>query len=119
MKKIYKVITSLVTMLIIIMIATNIFGADLIISGIDSRKDLGSATSGMLNMGNAIFTIISMIGSVISVVMLVVIGIKYMMGSTSERAEYKKTLMPYLIGAILLFGATSIAKIIYDFGFSL
>ena len=39
-----------------------------------------------------------------------VIGIKYMMGSAEEKAEYKKTMLPYLIGAIILFAAVNIAS---------
>jgi len=44
-----------------------------------------------------------------------VLGIKYMMGSAEEKAEYKKTMIPYIIGAILLFAATTIANAIYTF----
>ena len=51
---------------------------------------------------------------VLSVVTLVIIGIKYMMGSAEERATYKKSLMPYFIGGILVFGASSIASIVYN-----
>ncbi len=36
-----------------------------------------------------------------------------MMGSAEERAEYKKTLFPYFIGAILIFAATSLAQMVY------
>ena len=35
-----------------------------------------------------------------------------MIGSADERAEYKKSMMPYLIGALLVFGASGIAKAI-------
>lgn len=65
-------------------------------------------------IGNRTITVISTIGSVISVVVIVVIGIKYMMGSVEEKAEYKKTLMPFLIGALLVFAASTIASIIYN-----
>ena len=37
---------------------------------------------------------------------------KYMAGGVEERAEYKKTMLPYVIGAILLFGITNILGII-------
>lgn len=37
-----------------------------------------------------------------------------MVGSIEERAEYKKTLFPYLIGAILLFSGTLLPQIIYN-----
>ena len=35
-----------------------------------------------------------------------------MMGSASEKAEYKKTMIPYLVGAILIFGASAITKVV-------
>ena len=38
-----------------------------------------------------------------------------MMGSAEEKAEYKKTLMPYVIGAALVFAASAIAGIIFGF----
>ena len=37
-----------------------------------------------------------------------------MMGSVEEKAEYKKTLKPYLIGAILVFGITNLLGIVQD-----
>ena len=37
-----------------------------------------------------------------------------MMGSAEERAEYKKTMMPMLIGMIMLFATTTIVGIIYN-----
>ena len=43
---------------------------------------------------------------------LVVLGIKYMIGSAEEKAEYKKTMIPYIIGAILVFAASAIASIV-------
>lgn len=38
-----------------------------------------------------------------------------MMGSAEEKAEYKKTLMPYVIGAALVFAASAIATVVYNF----
>ena len=54
------------------------------------------------------------IGSALAVIMLVVIGIKYMVGSAEEKAEYKKTLVPYVVGAILIFAASNIAGWVYN-----
>lgn len=71
------------------------------------------------NVGQNIVTIIGTIGSIISVVVLVALGIKYMMGSTEEKAEYKKTLLPYVIGASLLFGASIFSSIIYNIAIEL
>ena len=71
--------------------------------------------AGMTNIGNSIVKILSTGGIVVSVIILIVIGIKYMLGSAEEKAEYKKTLMPYVIGAGLVFAASSIATVVYNF----
>ena len=70
-------------------------------------------TNGIQNVGQKTVKIISTVGSIVSVVVLVVLGIKYMIGSVEEKAEYKKTLLPYFIGATIVFAASTIAGIIY------
>lgn len=64
------------------------------------------------DIGNILIGYLQAIGSVVSVVVLIVLGIKYMIGSAEEKAEYKKTMMPYLIGAIMVFAITNILGII-------
>lgn len=66
-------------------------------------------------VGKKIFGVMNAIGIILSVIMLAVLGIKYMTGSVEQRADYKKTLVPYFIGAILVFSAPTIANIIYLF----
>ena len=67
-------------------------------------------TSGIEGVGASIVSIITTIGIIVAVVVLLILGIKYLMGSASEKAEYKKTMIPYLVGAVLIFGASAIAK---------
>ena len=43
-----------------------------------------------------------------------IIGIKYMLGSVEEKSEYKKTMIPYLIGAAIVFSGTTLPQIIYQ-----
>lgn len=57
---------------------------------------------------------IQMVGSLTAVICLIVLGVRYMMGSVEEKAEYKKTLLPYFIGAMLVFGITNLLKVVYD-----
>lgn len=54
------------------------------------------------------------VGSIVSVLALVIIGVRYMLGSIEEKAEYKKTMIPYLIGAVLLFLSSNIVGALYD-----
>ena len=60
-----------------------------------------------------ILGVIQVVGVVVSVIMLMAIGIKYMLGSIDEKAEYKKTMIYYMLGALLLFSATTIPNILY------
>lgn len=52
--------------------------------------------------------VIRVIGVIVTVIVLIVLGIKYMAGSASERADYKKTMIPYLVGALIFFGLSQI-----------
>lgn len=64
------------------------------------------------DIGNSIIGFLQIVGSILSVTVLIILGIKYMVGSADERAEYKKTMIPYLIGAIMIFAITNILGII-------
>ena len=45
--------------------------------------------------------------------MLLIIGIKYILGSVEEKAEYKQTMWPYVLGAVLIFAGAAVTDIIY------
>ena len=68
----------------------------------------------ILSIGNIIVGVVQTVASIVSVAALIIIGIKYMMGSAEEKAEYKKTLLPYIIGAAFVFAASTIASIIFN-----
>lgn len=63
-------------------------------------------------IGNNIVAIANYIVSGIAVIVFLILGIKYMMGSVEEKAKYKETLVPYIIGAIAVFSITNILSII-------
>lgn len=66
----------------------------------------------LADIGNTIIGVVQIIGSIVSVAVLAILGIKYMIGSAEERAEYKKSMKPYIIGAIMVFSITNILVII-------
>lgn len=59
-----------------------------------------------------IFNVISTIGIIIAVITIIIIGIKYMIGSVEEKAEYKKTMIPYLIGVVMIGSISGILQLI-------
>lgn len=115
MKKSIKVIS---TLLLAIMLVTSIAGTVLavdpntVLNGLNGNGNV--KINDLTKVGNNIVTIIQVVGIVIAVIVLLVIGIKYMMGSASEKAEYKKTMIPYIVGAVLIFAGTSLVRVIYS-----
>ena len=114
MKKISKI---LFVMLLVLMTMTMFMTVTVNASGQDSAskvEDLFNGgtvkVDGINNVGKNIISVITTIGIIVAVIVLLILGIKYMMGSASEKAEYKKTMIPYLVGAVLIFGASAIAK---------
>ena len=115
MKKFTKVLSVLLVAMMLIAVGTNVFAA---VSGVSNPSALtGQAVSGtdkITNIGNQIITILTIVGTVASVIVLIVLGLKYMMGSAEEKAEYKKTMIPYVVGAILIFAGATIVNVVYN-----
>ena len=98
----------------------------LYIPNISSEKKKKSALGPLENYGQItgssdifqdkvgkILGVVQIVGSLVAVICLIVLGVKYMMGSVEEKAEYKKTLLPYFIGALMVFGITNLLNVIY------
>lgn len=61
-----------------------------------------------------ILGIIRNVGIVLSVIFLMIIGIKAMIGSAEERADYKKQIPKYLVGVAILMMGSIIPQLIYN-----
>ena len=118
MKKSIKVIsTLLLAIMLVASIATTVLAAvdlNTTINNVEKQNLNGNADQQITKVGGNIVNIIQIVGIVIAVIVLLVIGIKYMIGSASEKAEYKKTMIPYVVGAVLVFAGTSLVKVIYS-----
>ncbi len=119
MKKTAKLVSILLLVAMVSMTLSTVVSARSTGTGIDAANIAGGltgTTSGaqgdVVNIGNQLIGIITTVGVVVAVIVLLILGIKYMMGSASEKAEYKKTMIPYLVGAILIFGASAITKVV-------
>lgn len=116
MKKQVKIITTILIVLAIVATLGNVVlagGASGIIKDLSGdNTDVKGATN-VTVLGKTIVGILQVVGIVVAVVVLLVLGIKYMMGSAEEKAEYKKTMIPYLVGALLIFAASTIVNVVY------
>ena len=116
MKKYGNFIILLITVLLsLFFIIPNYSYADDIGLG-DLNSYQGSVTSSnkFQTKANKVFTIIKATGTVISVIMLTAIGIKFLLGSAEEKADYKKSLIPYIIGAAMVFLGSWLPQLIYN-----
>ena len=116
MKKSVKIISTLILAVMLVMSIASIAIAapdtDKIIGDIENGGQ-GTDPSKITTIGGNIVNIIQVVGIVIAIIVLLVIGIKYIIGSAEEKAEYKKTMIPYLVGAVLIFLAPTIANTVY------
>lgn len=116
MKKTVRIIsTILLTIMLVTSIAGVVFAApdiDKTIGDIDGAK--AGDTTKVTNIGGKIINIIQVVGIVVAIAVVLIIGIKYMTGSVEQKAEYKKVMIPYIIGAVLLVAGTSIVRVIFN-----
>lgn len=64
---------------------------------------------------SAIYNTLLMISFVVVAVVGITLGIKFMMASAEEKADIKKSLVIFLIGTIVVYGAFGIWKVIVDY----
>lgn len=73
-------------------------------------------TTEISKIGGTVVNWIWAISIVVAVIVLMITGLKFILGSTQEKAEYKKSLIPLVVGILLLVFATTIVKIIFSIG---
>lgn len=64
-------------------------------------------------LGGIITGALKIVGIITSVLILVILGIKYMTGTIQEKAEYKKSMIPYILGAVFLATGGILIELIY------
>ena len=115
-----KVLKSLVIVGLIVFVVTLISSTSFA-TVYDSVKMTGTLSSGaasaktsVTKITSAVLTTIRYAGSGIALIMLTIIFIKYILSAASERAEIKKNLIPYTIGAVVLFAASNLVSILQN-----
>lgn len=60
---------------------------------------------------NTIFNMLLLLGTFLSVAVGGIIGIKFMTASAEDKAKIKESMIPYIFGCIVIFGAAGICKL--------
>ncbi len=126
MKKVTKILTVVLLIAMIVLSASSVF-AD------EKGTDTGKGTSDIIkkietsanthkddDMGDLPQTVGKVIAYIrnasilIGVVIIIILGIKYMLGSVEEKAGYQKSFVPLIVGIIVVMAATSIASFLFS-----
>lgn len=114
-----KYIMPIITIILLVMVISSAtvkvqaIGLD-VFTNPDAYKQNTEDNSGLVTIGNIIVWVIRTVGIAISTLILTIIGIKYITGSVEEKAEYKQTMWPYILGAFFLFAGSSITGVLYN-----
>ena len=114
MKKVTKILTIVLLVAMIVLSVSEVFAAGGLITNIEQ------ASNTTVNMGTLPQTIGKVIAYIrnaaiiIGIVIILILGIKYMTGSVEEKANYKKTSMNIIIGVVFITLVTSIVDVIFS-----
>lgn len=112
MKKNFLKVTISIFMILFTVLFT-VSNASSVISGIENNMDLNSSTAQTIKTtGQTILGAMEVVASGVSIVMLIGIAIKYIISAPEERAEYKRTTVSFVIGAVVIFAAPRIASLV-------
>lgn len=112
--KTLKIIAVLLIAIALITLSTTIVRATTGFEPIEP-KSAGTAGEKVTNTAGQILTIVRIVGMAVAVIMLTILGIKYVAASPNEKADYKKGMTVYVVGAVLLFGASALLSVIQKF----
>lgn len=113
-KRIVKILT-IILMVVALVNITNFVYADDIntedFAGIYTKDGV----SDLDNKTGKILSIVQIAGTAISLVALLILGMKYMLSSPDDKATIKEKLVPYVIGVIIFFAASNLVTIVLKF----
>lgn len=116
MKNITKFLSIILISVLAISISTTVFaGAFLNASEFDNVDKATNVTDMVKTSAETTISVLRIAGVTIAVVMLLAVAMKYMLSSAGDRADIKKHAIAYVVGAVVLFGATNIIAAIISF----
>lgn len=113
MSKSIKIISALLVVIMLVSVTNMVFATGEIKPG-DIEPVYSPDDSDLQDKAENILGWIRNIAAILSVILLAIMGIKFMIGSTEERAEYKKSFLPLIIGIFVVLTASTLASWIWS-----
>ena len=114
MKINYKKIVSSILLIVLLISFFSISNAsDTFIGNIDDHLDGDNPIEdNEKKVIDTVMTVVRIVAVSVAIIMLLVLAMKYMVSAPGDRADIKKHAVPYVIGVIILFGASGVLAII-------
>lgn len=106
-----KVITCIVSFICIMLILAN-FTYALDTSVYSQMYTNNGSQSSIRDAGGYVLGLVQTIGMAVAVIILVVLGIKYMVSSPEDKATIKDKASMYVVGAIIIFAASGLVGLV-------
>lgn len=96
----------------------NVKACDNIIEGADNFVDSGKTSPSAIDEtklkegSGTLYNVLLTIGVAAAVITGVVLGIQFITGSIEQKAKVKDSLIPFVVGCIIIFGAFGIWKLV-------
>lgn len=97
---------------LLVMVMIMVLGISVFADGIPS----GTPVIAFDKLGGIVIGAFQAVAVIAAVAILLYVGIKFMLASPAEKANIKGMLIPYIIGAVLIFAAAPILGIFKDLG---
>ena len=114
------VVVALIAALLITALSTTV-GATVSFDSIDEKtvtngaQDTSGAASSLNRIIGSAITVVQVVGVGVAIIMLIVLAIKYISAAPGDKADIKKHAVVYVVGAVVLFAASGILGIVKNF----
>ena len=80
-----------------------------------NASDTTGAADSLNRIIGSAMTVVQVVGVGVAIIMLIVLAIKYISAAPGDKADIKKHAVVYVVGAVVLFGATNIIATLVEF----
>lgn len=84
-----------------------------VLENVNNATNNSTVDDGVNTLAGTVINWLWVISIIAAIIVIMVIGLKYIIGSTQEKAEYKKSLIPLVVGILLIVFATTIVKFLF------
>ena len=104
-----------VLLLVVVLVASPVFANSVTDTGISTdMPEQGGGVSTVDTMATQIWGTVTTIAQIAAFAAIIFAGVRYMFASADTKADIKKQLVIIVVGALLVFGASTIVKILMN-----